>query len=64
MMCSFASLDNDALNIVQKLEKETGRTILAYDCFVPEEVSEEEIGKIRKAEKELCRTLIAVKTGY
>ncbi len=64
MMCSYAFLDSDALEVVRTVEKETGRTVLAYDCFVPEEVSQDEIQKIQDAEKKLCRTLMAVKTGH
>ncbi len=64
MMCSFATLDHEALEIVKNLEGETGRTILAYDCFAPAEISEEEVHKIMEAEKKLCRTLMAVKTQH
>lgn len=64
MMCSFATLDHEALEVVKTVEKETGRTLLAYDCFAPEAVSQEEIEKIRDAEKKLCRTLMAVKTEH
>ncbi len=64
MMCSFANLDKEALETVRSVENETSRTILAYDCFVPEMIEEKELDKIRAAEKKLCRTLIAVKTGH
>ncbi len=64
MMCSFARLDNEALEMVKSVESETGRTILAYDCFAPAEISEDEVHKIMEAEKKLCRTLMAVKTEH
>jgi hypothetical protein len=64
MMCSFATLDHNALETVKNLESETGRTILAYDCFAPAEIGEEEVRRIREAEKKLCRTLMAVKTEH
>lgn len=64
MMCSFATLDYDSLGIVRGLESETGNTILAYDCFLPEEIGEESVNKIREAEQKLCRTLMAVKTEH
>jgi hypothetical protein len=64
MMCSFATLDHEALKILENVEDETGKTILAYDCFVPETIGEEEIHKIREAEKKLCRTLVAIKTEH
>lgn len=64
MMCSFATLDNKAVEIVERVESETGRTILAYDCFVAEAIDDEEVLKIREAEKKLCRTLVAVKTEH
>lgn len=63
MMCSFASLDQAAVDVVRAVEHETGRIVLAYDCFAPETIDKEEVEKIRTAEKKLCRTLIAVKTG-
>ncbi len=64
MMCSFATLDESALDVVQTVEHETGRTLLAYDCFVPEMIDKEEVEKIQAAEKKLCRTLIAVKAAH
>lgn len=64
MMCSFATLDYEALGIVKSVESETGNTILAYDCFVPAKIGEKEVGKIQEAEKKLCRTLMAVKTEH
>lgn len=64
MVCSFAILDEKALGVVRTVEDETGRTLLAYDCFVPGTISDEEVEKIKAAEKKLCRTLIAIKTGH
>jgi hypothetical protein len=64
MMCSFAILDEAALQVVKRVEKETGETVLAYDCFSPNTISEDKIGKIQAAEKELCRTLMAIKTEH
>jgi hypothetical protein len=64
MVCSFATLDKKALEIVESVESETGRTILAYDCFAPEAIGEEEVRRIREAEKKLCRTLVAVKAEH
>jgi hypothetical protein len=64
MMCSFAALDDKAVKIVERVESETGTTILAYDCFAAEAIGEEEIRKIRGAGKELCRTLVAVKAEH
>jgi len=64
MVCSFAILDEKALDVVRTVEDETGRTLLAYDCFVPEAISEEEVEKIKAAEKKSCRTLVAIKTEH
>lgn len=64
MMCSFATLDKASLEVVKTLEKDTGRIVLAYDCFSHEAISEEEVGKIQDAEKKLCRTLVAVKSEH
>jgi len=63
-MCSFATLDKASLDVVKTLEKDTGRTVLAYDCFAHEAISEEEVEKIQDAEKKLCRTLVAVKSEH
>jgi len=64
VICSFATLDDSALEKIKALESETGETLLAYDCFRPVTLSDEKLHKIRVAERELCRTLIAVKTGH
>lgn len=64
MVCSFAILDEKALDVVRTVEEETRRTLLAYDCFVPETISEEEVERIKAAEKKLCRTLVAIKTEH
>ena len=63
VICSFATLDDSALEMVKAVENETGETLLAYDCFRPATLSDEKLHKIRVAERSLCRTLIAVKTG-
>ncbi|HMK36252.1 MAG TPA: hypothetical protein VK463_14355 [Desulfomonilaceae bacterium] len=64
MMCSFAALDDAALDSVKTVEKEIGGTILAYDCFAPQAIDEEALKKIRTVEKKLCRTLVAIKTEH
>ncbi len=63
VICSFAILDDSALEIVKDVERETGETLLAYDCFRPSTLSDEKLCKIRAAERKLCRTLIAVQAG-
>jgi hypothetical protein len=64
VICSFATLDDSALEIVKAVEGETGETLLAYDCFRPTLLSDEKLHKIRVAERKLCRTLIAVETAH
>ena len=62
MMCSLARLDNDRLETVRSLEKELGKTILAYSCgdADPAQLKDDELNKIREAEKELGLSLVAV----
>ena len=64
MICSFTTLDEKALETVQRVETETGQTVLAYNFFEPEELRERDLEKIKAAEKELCLTLMAVKAGH
>ena len=63
MLCTFASLDGAKLEAVQSLEKKLGKTILAFSCKDISIVSlqEDEISKIKEAEKKLGLALVAVK---
>jgi hypothetical protein len=62
MLCSLSNLDQDKINTIQTLEKETGKTLLAFSCkdFKPALLTNEQLEKIQKAEKELSLSLVAV----
>lgn len=62
MICSLSNLDQQTLDAVQALEKETGTTILAFSCkdIKPRMLTAEQLTKIQKREKELSLSLLAV----
>jgi len=62
MLCSIAKLENDKLKAVQKLEKEVGKTLVAFSCHdvKPAELSNEQLSKIKETEKKLGLALVAV----
>ena len=62
MMCSLANLEQEKLNAVLALEKELGRTLLAFSCadLNPAPISEQELNKIKAAEQKLGVSLVAV----
>jgi hypothetical protein len=56
MICGYSeNLNKDDLNVVTGLEKELGKTIMAFSCrdMIPEELSNEQFTKIKDAEKRL-----------
>lgn len=62
MMCSLARLDNDTIEAVKSLEKDIGKTILAYSCGEanPAALQDEELNKIKEVETKLGLALVAV----
>ena len=62
-MISLATPDGKALEAIQSLEKKMGKTILAFNVWQPEDLSEDEIKLLQDLEKETCYTLMAIKTG-
>ena len=53
----------DGVAAIQALEKETGKTIIAYpNPPLPAELPKEQIDKIRELEKKLCVRLVAYDT--
>tara|TARA_R100000808_G_C2049957_1_gene85936 strand:+ start:172 stop:372 length:201 start_codon:yes stop_codon:yes gene_type:complete len=57
-----AQLTDDQLNVIQDLEKQTGRCILALNRLdgEPASLSEDELNRLQKAEKDLGLTLVAL----
>ena len=63
MLCSISTnLDNNKIEAIKKLEKEIGKTVLAYSCHdtSASEIDESQLSKIKAAEKELDVVLVAV----
>ncbi len=62
MICSFSNLEQAQLDTVQKLEKELGKTMLAFSCndVKPADLKGDELSKLQTAEKENGLVLIAV----
>ena len=63
MLCSLSNkLNEDSLKLIQNLEKEIGKALLAFNChdIKPSNLSEKELSKIRKLENDLSISLVAV----
>lgn len=63
MLCSVATNINDStLKTITNLEKELGKTFLAFKCHElnPTILSAEELAKVQEVEKRLGISLIAV----
>ncbi len=63
MLCSLSGkLDENSLKSIQNLEKEIGKTLLAFNChdIKPSTLSENELSKIQKLENHLSISLVAV----
>jgi len=63
MLCSLSSkLDKGALTSIQNLEKELGKTLLAFTChdLKPAALSGDALARIQKLEKDLAISLVAV----
>lgn len=63
MLCSLSNkLNEDNLKSIQHLEKELGKTLLAFSCHdvKPSKLSDGELSKIQKLENDLSISLVAV----
>jgi hypothetical protein len=62
MLCSLSNLDQEKIAAIQNLEKETGKTLLAFSCkdFKPSMLTSDQLAKIQKLEKDLSLSLVAV----
>jgi hypothetical protein len=63
MLVQVSPLDEDGIAAVQALERETGRTLLAFSALplVSEALDEDEIARIRDLESRLGVMLVAVR---
>ncbi len=62
MICSYPSLDGEKLDSLQHVEKELGRTLLAYNChqLEPAQLTPEELQRIQSLEKDLGVVIVAL----
>ncbi len=62
MLCNIAKLEKDKLEAIQKLEKELGKTLVAFSCHdvKPAQLSDVQLSKIKTAEQKLGLALVAV----
>lgn len=62
MICSYATVDEEKLKSLQKLEKDMGRTLLAFNCqeIKPAQLTPEQLENIQTLEKDLGVVLVAL----
>ena len=63
MLCSIATkITEEAIDVINDLEKDLGKTLLAFQChdLSPSDLSEEELQKLRETEAALGISLVAV----
>ena len=63
MMCNLGKLDTNEQEAVKQLEKELGKTVLAFRCYKttkPADLTEAELNRIREVEDKLELSLVAV----
>jgi hypothetical protein len=62
MLCSISNLEQETINTIQTLEKELGKTLIAFSCHDIEtaQIDASELQKIQALEKNLSLSLVAV----
>ncbi|MGM0689791.1 MAG: hypothetical protein ACQESO_09445 [Bacillota bacterium] len=62
MICSYATVDDEKLKALQKLEKDMGRTLLAFSCqeIKPAQLTPEQLERIQALEKDLGFVVVAL----
>jgi hypothetical protein len=62
MLCSLSKVESLDLDAIQGLEKDLGKTLLAFSChdLKPAEIKDEELSKINELENKLGVVLVAV----
>ncbi len=63
MICNYAQMDEKKIEAVRALEKKLGKTLIAFTCndVVADTLSDTELDEIRRVEKGLGISLLAVK---
>ena len=62
MLCSYSKTESLDLEAIQGLEKDIGKTLLAFSCrdIKPAELKDKDLNKINNLEKKLGIVLVAV----
>jgi len=62
LICSYATVDDEKLKSLQKLEKNMGRTLLAFSCqeITPAQLTPEQLESIQALEKDLGVVVVAL----
>lgn len=63
MLCTIANnINDDTLQSINNLEKDLGKTLLAFSChnLKPTQLSSDELKKIEEVEKKLGVSLVAI----
>ena len=63
MLCSLSTkLDEKSLKTIKELEKDLGKTLLAFSCYPVKaaDIDNDQLAKIQKTEKDLGISLVAV----
>ncbi len=62
MLCAYSSLKEEQLQSIHQLERDLGRQLLAFSChdLNPAQLSEGDLDKVQKLEKELGIVLVAL----
>lgn len=63
MLCQLSKLDDNALKSIRDLESEIGKPLISYSCHNVDiaNLKDDDLEKIKKLEKELSVSLVAVK---
>ncbi len=63
MLCTLANLEKEKISEIQSLEKNIGKTLIAFSCkdISLEPVKESELAEIKRLEQKLAVSLVAVK---
>ncbi len=62
MICSYAAMDDNKLETLQRVEKEMGQTLLAFSCHEmrPAQLTPEQLERIQALEEDLGVVIVAL----
>jgi len=64
MLCTISNLNQEHLDAIRQLEKELGKTLLAFSChdIQTSQINASELKKIQDLENKLSLSLVAVES--